>query len=99
MLKCKALEQAAEAYHIHTENTKKEYPHSFDDLLQPPWGGPSLLKNGRDDLLDPWGNPFQMEVRTKSDGETRYILITTVAPDGTPISQYGIGKKSEPPVQ
>jgi general secretion pathway protein G len=70
-------------------------PKSTRDLVYPPFGGPSLLRNGEADLLDPWGNPYQMTHIQRKDG-TEYILITTTAPDGTPISQHGIGINASP---
>jgi hypothetical protein len=89
-LGCTSIAQAVEAYIDNPDNTKHEPPRTLNDLVQPPFGGPSFLRNGAVDLLDPWGNPYQMQLRKRSDG-TQYVLISTFAPNGTPISQYGIG--------
>ena len=94
-LGCKSLETAIEAYTQHEANTKHEFPTTLNDLVHPPFGGPSFLRNGETDLRDQWGKPYQMERARWPDGE-EYILVTTTAPDGTPISQFGIGKNSRP---
>jgi general secretion pathway protein G len=94
-LTASSLSQACEAYHINPANPDGSYPGSVQDLLHPPFGGSSYLKNGEQDLLDPWNRPFTLEQRTKSDN-TVYILVWTTAPDGTKISNFGIGPKAEP---
>jgi hypothetical protein len=85
----------AEKYRNHPANTKHEYPGTLSDLHQPPWGGPSFLEYGPDDLKDPWGNSFQMEHRKRADG-TDYVLIWTTAPNGMRISNFGIGHSAIP---
>jgi hypothetical protein len=92
-LGCKALADVVENYTRHPANTNSEPPRTLDDLLAPPFGGAPLLRNGPNDLLDPWGKPYQMETRPQSDG-TVIVLVWTRKPAGTPISQYGIGKAS-----
>jgi hypothetical protein len=95
-LQCLNLSQACEAYHQHPKNAKHEYPRTPTDLHQPPWGGPSFLKNGTADLLDPWGKEYQFEIRKKDVDGTEYLLVKTTAPDGMPISNFGFGQKAEP---
>jgi len=92
-LGCGQVAMDIETYVEHPANTKKELPRAFADLLQPPLGGPSLLKYGAEALNDPWGNPYQFEHRQFTDGR-EYILIWTTAPNGIPISQFGFGKNS-----
>jgi general secretion pathway protein G len=92
---CQSLATAVEAYVQNSDNPKHEFPAKLADLLEPPFGGPSFLRNGAQDLLDPWGKPYQMELVRRSDG-TEYLLIKTTAPDGREFSQYGIGKKARP---
>lgn len=94
-LACKDLETAIEAYIQHPANTKHEFPTTLNDLFEPPFGGRPFLRNGRDDLIDPWGKPYEMERVKRSDG-TEYALVKTTAPDGTPISQHGIGENAKP---
>jgi hypothetical protein len=91
---CKALASACESYTDHPANRQHKPPASLDDLLKPPFGGPSFLQNG-EDLTDPWGRPFQMERVTLRDGKV-FMMIKTTAPDATPISQFGIGKNASP---
>src|SRR5436305_999766 len=79
-LGCTSLAQAIEAYVQHEANKKHELPTALRDLVQPPFGGSSFLRNGEADLLDPWSKPYEMERGRRSDG-TEYLLITTTAPD------------------
>src|SRR5262245_37826594 len=93
-LKAREISQAAELYKLSPKNPTMEYPTRLEEMVLPPFGGPPFL-NDQEALLDPWGKPFQMEVRAKSSGDT-YILISTTAPDGTPISNFGIGPAAKP---
>jgi hypothetical protein len=90
-----SIAQACESYREAPANTKQEYPTTFEELLHPPRGGPAYLKNGERDLIDPWGNRFQMERKRTPDGRA-YVLISTAAPDGMPVSNFGLGKKAFP---
>jgi hypothetical protein len=54
---------ACEAYYAHPKS-KKTYPDQLANLLTPPFGGSSFLKNGTEDLIDPWGGPFQLGIDT-----------------------------------
>jgi general secretion pathway protein G len=66
------------------------------DLVQPQWGSAqstSFLPDGKNSLLDPWGREFQFRPSARDDG-TPYIIVFTQAPDGTYISQHGVGVKS-----
>lgn len=93
-LGCQQLATAIDFY-IHSPSSQRSQLRTLNELDQPPSGGPSLLRNGPADLLDPWGNPYQMELKKFADGR-EYYLITTTAPDGTPISQFGIGPNAAP---
>jgi hypothetical protein len=94
-LGCKFVEQAIEAYTEHEDNLKHEFPATLDALVHPPWGGSSFLKYGASDLIDPWGKPYEMERVRLPDG-TEFILVKATDPDGTPISQFGIGTNARP---
>jgi general secretion pathway protein G len=94
-LGCKSLAMAIEKYVENEANKKHELPNTLHDLVEPPFGGPSFLRNDEADLLDPWGKPYEMERREFKDG-SEYILVRTTAPDGTPICQYGIGTNAFP---
>ena len=99
-LGCKSIETAIEAYQVSASNDgqtdQARMPQDISNLYQPPFGGPSFLKDGVQNTLDPWGKPYQFEVRNRQDGTT-YILVYTTAQDGTPISQYGIGPQNSQP--
>jgi general secretion pathway protein G len=95
VLICKNLAYAAEAYLDHPANTDRRLPDRVGDLFRPPWGGPSLYRDGAEEPLDPWDNPFRMEHRRTPDG-TDYLLIWTAKPDGTKISQFGVGRMADP---
>ena len=91
-LGCARLAQAIERYLESDANKKPEPPATLRDLLKPPFGGKSFLRNGEEaELIDPWDNPYQMEVIKRADGD-EFFLVFTMTPDGTPISQFGIGE-------
>jgi general secretion pathway protein G len=96
-LACKSLAQACEAFRNNPANADGHYPQSAQELLQPPFGGPSYLQNGLADLQTPWGGgqQYTLEPRQKSDG-TYYMLVHTNAPDQTPVSNFGIGPTANP---
>jgi hypothetical protein len=91
-LHLKHMATAVEVYTQCEANKKHELPGSLNDLVSPPFGGPSFLRDGERELIDIWGKPFQAERRRSADG-AEYILIWTSTPDGTLISQFGIGTK------
>jgi hypothetical protein len=91
-LQCKSLETAVEAYRANPQSGN-QYPQQLQELLSPPFGGTSFLKNGQDDLVDPWGNPYQIQLIEGQDG-AQLPLVFTRAPDNTPISQFGAGPLS-----
>jgi hypothetical protein len=86
---------AVEAYVYNEANKKHEFPRTLEDLINPPFGGPPFLRNGKYDLVDCWGTPYEMDRIRKADG-TEDVLVKTTAPDGTPISQFGIGPSACP---
>jgi hypothetical protein len=98
---CRLLERAADEYLTSPYSPgltgKPEWEPPLDSLgrLVHPTRRPSRLPNGEADLIDPWGQPIQLQFRERSDG-THYPYFTTTAPDGTPISQFGIGEASAP---
>lgn len=93
-LACQGIASAIEAYKSNPANTLSEPPTQLSDLLQPPFGGTGFLKNGQDDLLDPWGQQYQFKQTTQGDG-SEITLVYTISKDQTPISQYGIGPASK----
>lgn len=95
MAGCKNLATAIQSYTSNPGNPTGEFPTQITDLIQPPFGGPSYLGNGQADTIDPWGKPYNIEPAQRADG-TEYMLVTTTAPDGTPISQFGIGPQAMP---
>ena len=89
------IAKMCEAYKINSANVDQSYPSGINDLIQPPFGGASYLTNGPSDLMTPWNGQFTIEPKEKSDGSV-YILVWTTAPDGTPISNFGIGQAAMP---
>lgn len=101
-MQCQALAQACESYYLNPQSGNT-YPTTLNDLLVP-FGGSggvqSYLKNGQADLITPWGQqvpPYQLNVVQNSDGSSIPVVMCT-APDGTQISQFGIGQMAQPPV-
>ncbi len=98
-LSCQTVDKAIKAYQINPQNPGQTYeerlPEKQIDLVKPFGGTASLLEAGERELIDPWGKRYEFERRTRADG-TVFIVVRTTAPDGTPISQYGIGEHAEP---
>ncbi len=90
-LQCRSLSTAIEAYRTNAANPTFEEPTDLGQLLQPPFGGTSFLKNGQEDLYDPWGNQYQMRPFPQGDGTTIIQVYTRSKNDNTAISQFGIG--------
>jgi len=99
-LGCTSIATAIEAYMNNPQNPgvtdEEKMPQGISDLYNVPFGGPSFLRNGQSDTLDPWGKPYQFARQPRNDG-TMYILVSTTAPDNTPISQFGIGQQNSQP--
>jgi len=96
-LACKAIADACEAFYLDPSNGT--YPTDISQLVTPPNGGRSQLKNGIQDTYTPWPNvqpQYTLEIQTKADG-TQYPFVHCRADDGTQISQFGIGQKAAPP--
>lgn len=93
-LGCKVLADAIQNYRNHPDNTKHEDPNQLRDLITPPFGKTSYLKNDAEDLIDPWGQEYRMKPYQQSDGTTIIQVYTHDKKDGTPISQFGVGKTS-----
>ncbi|HEX4607609.1 MAG TPA: prepilin-type N-terminal cleavage/methylation domain-containing protein [Urbifossiella sp.] len=91
-LQCRSLATAIETYYLNPQSGN-QYPDNLQQLLNPPFGGTSLLKNGQDDLNDPWGGQYQVQFIQGNDG-AQMPLVHTTARDGTQISQYGAGPMS-----
>ncbi|HUR54264.1 MAG TPA: hypothetical protein VMZ71_09040 [Gemmataceae bacterium] len=94
-LGAKSLAFACEAYSLQPDS-KGRFPNSLTDLVDPPLKGAPLLKNGKQDLIDPWGKPYTYALRTLPDGEQAPFIFTTT-PDGVAVSQYGVGTQAQPP--
>lgn len=93
-LQCKSLASTVEAYYLNPQSGNN-YPPNLQELLNPSFGGGSLLKNGQDDLRDPWGNEYQLTIVPAADGVASEPRVWTQAKDGTPISQHGVGALSK----
>lgn len=75
LFQARSLMTAAEAYYSHPQSRNK-YPDSLNDLLNPPFGKASFLRNGPADLLDPWGKTFQYDIRKDANGNQRAYVWT-----------------------
>ena len=92
---CKHIDEAIRQYIEHPGNARHEPPRTLEELDHPPWGGSSLLPLGSANRTDPWGKPYEFERAKKANGD-EFIIVKATAPDGTPISQFGIGPNSVP---
>jgi hypothetical protein len=78
----KDLESACEAYATNPANAKGKYPEKLADLITPPFSKSSYLKNGKDDLIDPWGKEFKYEVTKDKSGRVRTYIWTERTVEG-----------------
>jgi hypothetical protein len=81
LLQARGLIVACEAYHENPKSGGK-HPATLADLYSPPFGGGSYLKNGGDDLIDPWGNPFKYAVVPDAKGEPELYVWSEQTVDG-----------------
>ena len=79
---CRSILYACEAYQAHPQNKTGAYPPKLADLVKPPFGGASFLRNGKDDLIDPWGNAYRYAVEKDKKGVPRVFVWTTRTIDG-----------------
>jgi general secretion pathway protein G len=94
-LACRGISNAIKSYKLNPANQNGDDPSQIGDLLTPPWGGTGFLANGQNDLKSPWnGVEYQMQKTTLGDG-SEGIVVFCVAPDGTKISEFGIGPASQ----
>ena len=93
-LGCRGIAQAIEAYKSNPANTMNEDPTDLGQLLNPPFGGTAFLKNGQQDLIDPWGQPYQLRPYTQGDQSEILLVYTQSKNDSVKISQFGIGDAS-----
>ncbi len=91
-LQAKTIATALESYYTNPSSGNM-YPESLQELITPSFGGTAFLRNGQEDLLDPWGQVFQIQATQGGDGSTTPIVFTR-APDGVAISQFGVGPLS-----
>ncbi len=70
-LACESILTACEAFQTCPQNEKAAPPTVLMELVKPPFGGPSYLRNGAADLLDPWGNMLHYAVARNEKGELR----------------------------
>ncbi|VTR91830.1 general secretion pathway protein g : General secretion pathway protein G OS=Sphingobium yanoikuyae ATCC 51230 GN=HMPREF9718_03863 PE=4 SV=1: N_methyl_2: T2SG [Gemmata massiliana] len=96
---CVTIARAAEAYQINQANPgttdDERMPQGINDLLNPSWTT-SFLPEGQASAVDPWGKQYNLQIQQRNDGNGSYILVHTTAPDGTEISQFGLGANSRP---
>lgn len=79
VLQAKGLILACEAYHAQSG---EKYPTKLADLIVPPFGGSSFVRNGEDDLLDPWGRPFKYAVVPDGNGDPEVYVWAERTVDG-----------------
>jgi hypothetical protein len=78
---CASILLACEAFATNPAS-KTGYPTILLELVKPPFGGASYLKNGEKDLLDPWGKTVQYAVAKDEKGRLRAYVWTERKVDG-----------------
>lgn len=79
---CQALENAIKAFMLKPQSNGLP-PTSLDELVAPAVGSP-IVDGGKAALLDPWGQPYQFEMRANEYGGLDPV-VTTTDPDGMTI--------------
>jgi general secretion pathway protein G len=97
-LQAKALATAIEAYMLHPHNSGNQPPQDDDwTALHTPGFGTSFLKNGEEDIIDPWNGRFRFASTVGEDGGIAIVVYTYSGNDRTPISNFGMADKSRVP--
>lgn len=94
---CEHIAHAVKYYYHSTASPASEEdlrPPTLHDLVRPHGCSVSLLANGDADTIDPWGKPYQLQIQVDPEGRFLSVLVSTTAPDGTPITQFGIGRNA-----
>ena len=81
-LHCRSLLLACEAYAVNPANKTGAHPTILLELVKPPFGGASYLRDGEKDLVDPWGKMFQYAVAKDDKGTLRPYVWTERTVDG-----------------
>ncbi len=81
-LQCLSLLIACDAFQQNPANEKMMFPTILLELVKPPFGGPSFLRDGEKDLLDPWGKMVQYAVAKDEKGTLRAYTWTERTVDG-----------------
>jgi hypothetical protein len=79
---CLSIRDACEAFKSNPANKDALYPTILPELVKPPFGGTSYLRNGEKDLLDPWGKMVQYAVAKDEKGLLRTYVWTERVVDG-----------------
>ena len=53
---CKNLAAAIDAFVNNPSSADAGFPKDLSELVNPPFGGPSFMRNGKADLIDPWAS-------------------------------------------
>jgi hypothetical protein len=73
-LRTRALVAACESYAANPANEPGQYPEKLTELDAPRFQKASFLKNGKKDLLDPWGKEFKYElVEAEKGAKVPYV--------------------------
>lgn len=81
-LNCRSILLACEAYALNPANKAGTHPTILLELVKPPFGGASYLRDGEKDLVDPWDKMFQYAVAKDEKGNLRPYVWTERTVDG-----------------
>jgi general secretion pathway protein G len=75
-LKMQKIENAAKIFFSNNST----FPNTPDELIQSADGTAPLLEGGQAAIMDPWGQPFQMQITQDQFGSTRVLLTSVGGP-------------------
>ena len=82
LVQAEAIVYACVEYRDSPANPQRgKYPATLSELVNPPFGGPSFLRKGEQDLIDPWENLYHFEVGKGFNGEVEVRVCTVRVTD------------------
>ena len=94
-IKASSIDRAIKTYYIDVG----DYPQQLTDLLQKTQTGTGPYLTKQDDLLDPWGRPYQYDPSGQKNSQFNQVVgvvtpdVYTTTPDGRTVGNWSDTKK------